>query len=73
MAGDRAGSYWGGYKREWARLWQHLLQPLLRGEQGALPVAGDLRRNTELLLRVGRSPVFPAGPAGLTGPASETS
>ena len=70
VAGDRAGSYWGGYKREWARLWQHLLQPLLRGEQGALPVAGDLRRNTELLLRVGRSPVFPASPAELTGPVS---
>jgi multiple sugar transport system substrate-binding protein len=57
VAGDRAGSYWGGHKREWARLWHVLLQPLLRGEKGAMPVAGSLRRHTELLLKLGRSPI----------------
>jgi ABC-type glycerol-3-phosphate transport system substrate-binding protein len=57
VTGDRAGSYWGGYKPEWTRLWHFLLQPLLRGEKGAMPVAGDLRRHTELLLKLGRPPI----------------
>jgi hypothetical protein len=57
VTGDRAGSYWGGYKPEWTRLWHYLLQPLLRGEKGAMPVGGDLRRHTELLLKLGRPPI----------------
>ena len=57
VAGDRSGSYWGGHKRDWTRLWQVLLQPLLRGEKEAMPVAANLRRHTELLLKLGRSPI----------------
>jgi multiple sugar transport system substrate-binding protein len=57
VAGDRTGTYWGGYKQQWARLWDHLLQPLYRGEKSASAVAGELRRHTELLLKLGRSPV----------------
>jgi multiple sugar transport system substrate-binding protein len=73
VAGDRTGSYWGGHKREWARLWQHLLLPVLRGEQGALPVAGRLRRHTEFLLKLGRSPISPPGALDLaSGPDSGT-
>jgi len=57
VPGDRAGSYWGGYKRDWTRLWHVLLQPLMRGEKGAMPVAANLRRHTELLLKLGRPPI----------------
>jgi multiple sugar transport system substrate-binding protein len=57
VAGDRTGTYWGGYKQQWSRLWDYLLQPLYRGEKAAPAVAGELRRHTELLLKLGRSPV----------------
>lgn len=57
VTGDRAGSYWGGYKWEWGRMWDALLDPLFRGERSALQVGGDLQRHTELLLKLGRPPV----------------
>jgi ABC-type glycerol-3-phosphate transport system substrate-binding protein len=56
VAGDKAGSYWGGYKREWAQLWDTGLAPLFRGERPALQVAPGLRQRTELLLKQGWAP-----------------
>lgn len=55
--GDRTGTYWGGHQRDWGRLWAALLHPLLRQERTAMQVGGDLRRHTELLLKLGRLPV----------------
>ena len=58
VTGDKAGSYWGGYKREWGQIWDAVLAPVYKGEKQGAQVAADLRRYTEHLLKTGQVPVI---------------
>jgi multiple sugar transport system substrate-binding protein len=57
VAGDKMGTYWGGYPG-WGPTLTPLLTPVWRGEKSMAQVAGELRRLTEQYLQTGQAPVI---------------
>lgn len=54
VTGDKFGSFWGSYNREWTQITDPIYSQVFRGAKSMKDVGGEIKQKVELLLKTGK-------------------